>query len=661
MAGVIPLDSADAAARGAALQSARQALADGELVCVFPEGGLTRTGQVHRFRQEMLSVAEGTAAPVVPVYLDELWGSIFSFHGGRVLWKRPRRWPYPVSIHFGRPLDPAADAASARRAVEELGRAAVQQRKDRKMILPRAFLRTCRRNFFRAKLADSTGAELTGAEMLLKSLVFRRLLLKLLAADERFVGLLLPPSAAAVLANAALPLCGRVGVNLNYTVSSEVMNACIAQCGIRRVLTSRKVMEKFASLKLNAELVYLEDLAGQVTLPDKLAAAAATYLLPVFLLERLLGLTRIKGDDLLTVIFTSGSTGEPKGVMLSHRNVASNVEAMDQVVHITKADVAIGVLPFFHSYGYTATLWTVLALDPKGVYHFSPLDGRQVGKLCAKHRPTLLMATPTFLRIYLRSCEPSDLDSLDVVFASAEKLPVELANAFEEKFGVRPVEAYGATELAPLVSVNVPASRADADQEAGCKEGTVGRPIPGVTAKVVHPETGVELPRDEPGLLLIQGPNVMQGYFQRPDLTAKVMREGWYVTGDIALIDSDGFIRITGRESRFSKIGGEMVPHILIEETIQKVLAADEEELKAVVTAVPDAKKGERLVVLHLKLNQTPNAIAKRLAESGLPNLWIPSPDSFFAVEHIPVLGSGKLDLKGVRDLALAKVQGDGQ
>jgi acyl-[acyl-carrier-protein]-phospholipid O-acyltransferase/long-chain-fatty-acid--[acyl-carrier-protein] ligase len=329
------------------------------------------------------------------------------------------------------------------------------------------------------------------------------------------------------------------------------------------------------------------------------------------------------------------------------------------VVHLTKSDVAIGVLPFFHSYGYTATLWPVLALDPKGVYHFSPLEGRQVGKLCGKHRATLLMTTPTFLRLYLKSCQPEDFSALDVVFASAEKLPVELANAFEEKFGVRPVEAYGATELSPLVSVNVPASRSAGGTGAGCKEGTVGRPIPGVAAKIVHPETGAELGRDEPGLLLIKGPNVMQGYYKRPDLTAKVMRDTWYVTGDMALIDSEGFIRITGRESRFSKIGGEMVPHILIEETLQKVLSSDEEELRAVVTAVPDAKKGERLVVLHTPLDRSPAAIGKELAESGLPNLWIPSADSFFPVDHIPVLGTGKLDLKAIKDLALAKVRGE--
>jgi acyl-[acyl-carrier-protein]-phospholipid O-acyltransferase/long-chain-fatty-acid--[acyl-carrier-protein] ligase len=242
-----------------------------------------------------------------------------------------------------------------------------------------------------------------------------------------------------------------------------------------------------------------------------------------------------------------------------------------------------------------------------------------------------------------------------VVFASAEKLPVELVNAFEEKFGMRPVEAYGATEMSPLVSVNVPASRSIDGDQRGAKEGSVGRPIPGVTAKIVHPETGEVLGVDQPGMLLVKGPNVMTGYFKRPELTAQVIRDGWYVTGDIAFLDADGFIHITGRESRFSKIGGEMVPHIKIEEMLQKILEAGEEELKAVVTAVPDPKKGERLIVLHKLIDRSPAQLCRELADHGLPNLWIPGTDSFFQIDEIPVLGSGKLDLKALKAIALEK------
>lgn len=484
-------------------------------------------------------------------------------------------------------------------------------------------------------------------------LVLRRLLLRdVLAPDEVHVGLLLPPSAGAVLANAALSTCGRIAINLNYTASQEILNACIRDAGIRHVLTSRKVMDKLG-VQLDAQVVYLEDFRDRVGLGDKLAAAWGAYLEPIWLLEWRLGLLRIAFDDVLTVMFTSGSTGVPKGVMLTYGNVGSNVDAIEQVVRLTNEDCLLGILPFFHSTGYTATLWTVLTLGLKGAYHFSPLDAQQVGKLATEHRATIIIATPTFLRTYMRRLDREQLSTLNVVVAGAEQLPVPLSEAFEKKFGVRPVEGYGCTELSPLVAVNIPASRALDTSRPIAREGTVGRPIPGVSAKIVHPESGESLGVDEPGLLWITGPNVMKGYLNQPELTAKVVRDGWYNTGDIAIVDADGFIRITGRQSRFSKVGGEMVPHIKIEELLQKVIGAGEDELKVAVTAVPDARRGERVVVLHTALEKTPDELCRDLAEAGLPNLWIPSADSFYEVAEIPVLGTGKLDLKAIRDLAL--------
>ncbi len=411
-------------------------------------------------------------------------------------------------------------------------------------------------------------------------------------------------------------------------------------------------MERFP-LKIDAEVVHLEDLREKITWADKLIAALQTWLLPAAVLERWLGLTRIKMDDLLTVMFTSGSTGQPKGVMLSHRNVGSNVEAVDEIVHLVPEDVLVGVLPMFHSFGYTTTLWTVLTLTPKGIYHYTPLEPRQIGKLCRQHGATIMVATPTFLRNYLRRCEPEDFATLDVAFTGAEKLAPELAAAFEKRFGVRPVEGYGATELSPVVSGNIPPSR-DVSGRQGVREGTVGRPLPGISAKVVDLDRGAELGPDEAGLLLVTGPNVMQGYLGRPELTAEAIRDGWYRTGDVARIDADGFIHITDRLSRFSKIGGEMVPHIRIEEAIRNLLQLDEDELRLAVAAVPDEKKGERLVVLHTGLPLSGEEICRRLAQSGLPPIWIPSADSFRQVEAIPVLGTGKLDLKRTKELASA-------
>jgi len=523
-----------------------------------------------------------------------------------------------------------------------------------KMVPPRRFLRVCRDCSRRAKIADSSGAELTGAAMLIRTLILRRLLRReVLGDDEKYVGLLLPPSVPGVLANAAVSLDRRIAVNLNYTVSSEVMNACIRQCEIRHVLTSRKVMEKL-DFQFEAELVYLEDFKDKVTLADKLAAAVQTWLMPTAVLERRLGLLEIDPDDVLTVIFTSGSTGMPKGVMLTHRNVGTNVEAFNSIINLTQRDVLIGILPLFHSFGYTTGLWTALTIEPKVVYHYTPLEARQVGKLCRRHGATIMIATPTFLRPYVRRCRPEDFAAMEVVLTGAERLPPDLADAFEKKFGVRPMEGYGTTELSPVVGLNVPPSRASNTNRKGCREGTIGQPLPGISAKVVDLDTGEDLGTGRSGMLLIKGPNVMKGYLGQPELTAEVIRDGWYITGDVAMIDAEGFIRITGRQSRFSKIGGEMVPHIRVEEEIVRALNVDEEAGVCVaVTAVGHAKKGERLVVLHTGLSLQPNEICRRLSEAGLPPIWIPTPDSFCRVDQIPALGTGKLDLRRLKELAV--------
>ena len=527
-------------------------------------------------------------------------------------------------------------------------------RPTNRLIPVRQFLRQCRKTRSKLKLADSMRRELTSGKLLVGALLLKGLLEKhVITPDEKTVGVLLPPSVGGATVNAALAVANRIAVNLNYTLSEDQVNFCIREAGIKHVITSRQFLEK-RPMKLDAEVVFAEELRPRASKLDFATAIFWAFVAPMSLLESHLGLKNIDPDETLTIIFTSGSTGQPKGVELSHRNVDANIFAVEELIHLDPEEMVLGILPFFHSFGYTITLWWPLALKSGAVYHFNPLDARIVGDLCQKYRCTTLMGTPTFLRSYLKRCSAEQFSSLDLVIVGAEKMPLDLYQEFTEKFGVAPVEGYGTTELSPLASVNVPDHRATKPELAGITLGSVGRPVPGVRVKVLHPETQAELGVGEPGLLWITGDNVMKGYLKQPDKTAEVVKDGWYNTGDIAMLDEKGFITITGRQSRFSKIGGEMVPHIRIEEALIEANGqTDDEGLPILcVTAVADDRKGERLIVLHRSLAKPVDELTKALSTMGFPNLWIPDRTSFYEVETIPMLGSGKLDLKGVKELA---------
>ena len=643
---------------GRALKTAREGVNEGEVIGIFPEGALSRTGQLQAFKPGVNKILKGTDAPLVPMWMEGMWGSIFSFSGGKFFFKWPKKFRRKVTLYISEPLPHDTPLDTVRNRVQAMGAAAnIEHRGNYPNLASRA-IRSWRHHGGRMLAADSLGNEVSAREMLIRVLVLRRILRReVLDADEPYVGLLLPPSVGGVTVNAALTFDRRITANLNYSVTSDVLNHCIKEVGIRHVLSTEKFMSKF-DFDLDAKVVLLDSLKEKATTLDKVIATLQTICLPVRMLERVLGVNKIESDDLLTVIFTSGSTGMPKGVMLSHANISHNVEAIERAVRLDERDSVLGVLPFFHSFGYSVTLWAVMTLGPRGVYHFNPLDARQVGKLAEKYKATVLLGTPTFLRGYMRRITAEQFSNMDVVVVGAEKMPAELFDAFEKKFGVRPVEGYGATELSPLVSVNIPPSRSTTDFQRDRIEGSVGRPLPGISARVVSPDNGDELSTGEDGMLLVKGPNVMRGYANRDDLTTEAIQDGWYVTGDIAHVDKEGFIHITGRLSRFSKIGGEMVPHGRVEEELAKgfVEGEDDELIRVCVTAVPDEKKGERLIVLHLPTDKDLEEIRKALSEAGLPNLFIPSRDSFFEVDEIPMLGTGKLDLKRAKELAAEQV-----
>jgi acyl-[acyl-carrier-protein]-phospholipid O-acyltransferase/long-chain-fatty-acid--[acyl-carrier-protein] ligase len=401
------------------------------------------------------------------------------------------------------------------------------------------------------------------------------------------------------------------------------------------------------------ELIYFEDIAPRFTTWMRLSRWLAVILLPGWFLEYVvLRLRRHSLDDLATIIFSSGSTGEPKGIMLSHRNIAANVESMIQAVSLRSSDRALGVLPFFHSFGYTVTLWAPLQVGASVIYHADPRQAKEIGELCRKYHCSIFVSTATFLRFCLRRCEANDFLTLRVLICGAEKLPVSLAQDFQRRFSVLPLEGYGCTELSPVASSNLPNVEFAGIVHVSNKPGTVGQPLPGVAACVVHPDTRTPVPLGTEGLLLIHGANVMEGYLNQPAQTREVMQDGWYVTGDMAQLDEEGFIALTGRLSRFAKCGGEMVPLERVEEVLHEILGTSERV--CAVTCVPDKSRGERLVVLYIRHDGLEvHPWWQQLSSRGLPNLWIPAERDFFLVPELPVLGSGKLNLLGVKAMAL--------
>jgi acyl-[acyl-carrier-protein]-phospholipid O-acyltransferase/long-chain-fatty-acid--[acyl-carrier-protein] ligase len=305
----------------------------------------------------------------------------------------------------------------------------------------------------------------------------------------------------------------------------------------------------------------------------------------------------------------------------------------------------VGVLPFFHSFGFTVTVWLPLVSGCGAAYHTNPMEAPKIGEIVAKHRGTLLVSTPTFYSSYTRKCTVEQFASLRFVLVGAEKLRESIANAFHEKFGLELLEGYGCTEMSPVVAVNGPNYDAGRDSQLGNKPGTVGQPLPGITVKIVNPATMEPLPPDAEGLVLVKGPNRMLGYLNQAERTAEAVHDGWYVTGDIGALDDEGFLRITDRLARFSKIAGEMVPHLKVEEAIYAIIG----EYGCAVTGIPDDQRGERLVALYTCPDTAPAELWQRLSETSLPKLWVPKRENVYQVDALPTLGTGKLDLVGVK------------
>ncbi|HEY1189553.1 MAG TPA: AMP-binding protein, partial [Gemmata sp.] len=441
---------------------------------------------------------------------------------------------------------------------------------------------------------------------------------------------------------------------------TAAVRSAVKQAGVRVVITSAKFTARVPlDLPDDVQRINLEDALESVTRWQRVRTFLLVLVLPGWVIERfLLGLHRHRLDDVLTIVFSSGSTGEPKGVVLTHRNVAANADASLRTLEVTTEEVLFGILPFFHSFGYTVCLWLPMNAPCTAVYFPDPRQAKEVGELARTHRATVMAATATFLRFYIRRCHPDDFRTLRLIICGAEKLPIKVQDEFRDRFGVLPLEGYGCTELSPVVSCNMPDVERGGLLQQRNMRGTVGQPIFGVCVKAFTPEEREPLPIGAEGALCVKGPNVMVGYLNQPEKTASAIRDGWYNTGDMGFIEPEGFPRITGRLSRFAKIAGEMVPLEKLDDEMHDALATGGDRVLA-VSAVPDEKRGERLVVLYLReIEPRLPGLFAVLPKRGIPNLWVPDRRDCYPVDAMPVLGSGKLDLKKLGDLARQFVTG---
>lgn len=647
-----------------ALDRVTELLNQGEVVCLFPEGTISRNGQLCEFKHGYEKAAANAEGLIVPFYLRGLWGSSFSRSNSGLRKHRKYSRKREVVVAFGDPLPMHTKAEELKQKIFELSISAWNQYTDSLPGVAAAWLTTAKRLAANVAITDSNGATYSHRRVATGVLLLSRMIRK--RCHSLNVGIMLPTSSAGAMTNLAVMNCAKTAVNLNYTASMDSLLNAVASAEIDGIITSRKFVERLEARGIQLELlqgaarfIYLEDEMALPSKANKLLTMAYFTLAPTSVLLRLAH-HHAAIDAPAAILFSSGSEGKPKGVVLSHKNIMSNIRQVSDVLNTEADDIVMATLPLFHAFGLTVTTLMPLVEGIPVVAHPDPTDAVNIGKAVAKFGATILFGTSTFFRLYTKNSRvlPLMFKSLRIVVAGAEKLSPTVRDTFKLKFNKDILEGYGATETTPVASVNIP-DELDVRSwkvQHGARTGTVGMPLPGTSFRIVDPETLETLPPNSDGLILIGGNQVMLGYLNDPDRTAGavVMLDGmrWYKTGDKGHIDRDGFLTIVDRYSRFAKIAGEMVSLSAVEEAVRTALESP--ELQCVAVAVPDQRKGESIVLL---VNPTgldaPDAdsIRKRIINSEINPLMVPARCEF--IDEIPTFASGKTDFLGARAFVL--------
>jgi len=492
-----------------------------------------------------------------------------------------------------------------------------------------------------AIIDKTTGKSVTYSRALIGALILSS---KFKKYDKGFIGIMIPTSAGCALATVGALMSGRIPVMINYSTGAE-SNAKYAQkkCKFKTIITSKALLEKINCPVIDG-MVLIEDIMESVTTGDKLKAALKSKL-PVNLILNIIH----KGDeqDTAVILFTSGSEKDPKAVQLTHRNIASNIENFGGYVNISESDILLANLVFYHVFGLTVNLWVPFYYGMTMVSYANPLDYQSISRIAREEKPTIMVGTPSFFWGYLQKSDPGDFKTLRHMVAGADKCPDTLRDGYMKKHGVTLLEGYGATETSPVISVN--------SQEYN-RPGSTGKVIPNVQVRIENFETGEECSIRETGKILVKGDSVMKGYYDDPELTAEVLVDGWYNTGDMGFFDEDGYLWHAGRFKRFAKVGGEMISLVKVENTLEKYLPTG---VACCVVEVLDEKKGSYIVAtVSMEVNKT-EILRKMLDE--LPIIALPR--QFIVIKELPMMSTGKIDFRSVTKMVqeILSASGSGQ